>query len=183
MSVSATTSYAVDVSKVKRLSAVLKPMENTNVFMAPIAVPKEPQFMRPVNLENHASQKIYATVQVNGRTVATLYNNGSMMSSNADYGRVSNLPSVRGDVDGSGPEMAQLRAEEIAKALGGKIVKANTAITQTQYYALPPIRFEVDQEALAQYRAEQSAAEAEWQKSRTEGSRTLLTAQLLGAGE
>lgn len=86
---------------------------------------------------DNAPQNIYATVKVNGKVVATLYNGGSSMMTNAAAGAVGDLQDPPG-LNG-GPDLAQARAERIAKALGGTIEKAPTAITQFQWTPRPDI--------------------------------------------
>jgi len=85
---------------------------------------------------DNAPQNIYATVKVNGKVVATLYNGGSSAMTNAAAGAVGDLhpPGLNG-----GPDLAQSRAERIAKALGGTIEKAPTAITQSEWKPRPDI--------------------------------------------
>jgi hypothetical protein len=72
---------------------------------------------------------IYAQIQLNGKTVATIYNSGATETSNAIAAKTKHSD------DGQGPELAQQRAEELAAAAGGKIVKSNTALTQAQWQA------------------------------------------------
>ncbi|MDB5575034.1 MAG: hypothetical protein JWR80_210 [Bradyrhizobium sp.] len=86
---------------------------------------------------DNAPQNIYATVKVNGKVVATLYNGGSSAMTNAAAGAVGDLQDPPG-LNG-GPDLAQARAERIAKALGGTIEKAPTAITQSQWTPRPDI--------------------------------------------
>lgn len=90
--------------------------------------------MDPALADNHPS-KIYATVEVNGKTVATIYNSGSAGSSNADYGRIKDLPSMGETETLLGPALAKKRAQEIAKALGGTVEPAPGAQTQSQWMA------------------------------------------------
>ena len=80
---------------------------------------------------DNAPQNIYATVKVNGKVVATLYNSGCSAMTNAAAGKVGDLQDPPG-LSG-GPNLAQWRAEYIAKALGGTIEKAPTAITQSEW--------------------------------------------------
>lgn len=102
------------------------------------------QYTRPVDYANYPANQAYATVEVNGKVVATVYNGGSMEASNATYAQYgSRMPN-----DGQGPQLAQQRAEYLAKMMGGKVVKAGTAITQTAYSQLPPMQFRTDMEAL-----------------------------------
>jgi hypothetical protein len=80
---------------------------------------------------DNAPQNIYATVKVNGKVVATLYNAGSSAMTNDAAAKVGDLqdpPRLTG-----GPDLAQWRAERIAKAVGGTVEKAPTAITQSAW--------------------------------------------------
>lgn len=77
---------------------------------------------------DNAPQNIYATVKVNGKVVATLYNGGSSWMTNEAAAKVADLPGA-----GSGPNLAQSRADYIAKATGGTIEKASTAIAQSEW--------------------------------------------------
>lgn len=83
------------------------------------------------DVPDNAPQNIYATVKVNGKVVATLYNGGSSAMTNDAAAKVGDLqdpPGLRG-----GPDLAQWRAERIAKAVGGTVEKAPTAITQSEW--------------------------------------------------
>jgi hypothetical protein len=82
------------------------------------------------DVPDDAPQNIYATVKVNGKVVATLYNGGSSAMTNDAAGKVGNLQDPGGL---GGPDLAQSRAEYIARALGGTIEKAPTAITQSEW--------------------------------------------------
>ncbi len=86
---------------------------------------------------DNAPQNIYATVKVNGKVVATLYNSGGSMMTNAAAGAVGDLQDPPG-LNG-GPNLAQARAERIAKVLGGTIEKAPTALTQSQWTPRPDV--------------------------------------------
>jgi hypothetical protein len=88
-------------------------------MMKPDAAKQQPD-NRPDN--------IYAEIKVGGKTVATIYNSGGTETTNA-LGKKVKLS------DGQGPELAQKRAEELAAASGGKIVKANSAISHAQWSA------------------------------------------------
>lgn len=83
-----------------------------------------------LDVPDNAPQNIYATVKVNGKVVATLYNGGSSAMTNDAAGKVGSLQDPPGL---SGPDLAQYRAEYIAKAVGGTIEKAPTAITQSEW--------------------------------------------------
>jgi hypothetical protein len=86
---------------------------------------------------DNAPQNVYATVKVKGKVVATLYNGGSSAMTNAAAAEVGDLQDPPG-LSG-GPNLAQWRAEHIAKATGGTIEKAPTAITQSQWTPRPDV--------------------------------------------
>jgi hypothetical protein len=80
---------------------------------------------------DNAPQNTYATVKVGGKIVATLYNAGSVAMTNEAAAKVGELQDPSG-LKG-GPDLAQWRAERIAKAVGGTVEKASTAITQSAW--------------------------------------------------
>src|SRR5262249_11521579 len=82
------------------------------------------------DVPDNAPQNTYATVKVNGKVVATLYNGGSAAMTNAAAAMadLQDPPGLTG-----GPDLAQWRAERIAKAVGGTIEKAPTAIAQSAW--------------------------------------------------
>jgi hypothetical protein len=83
------------------------------------------------DVPDNAPQNTYATVKVDGKVVATLYNGGSVAMTNQAAAMVGDLqdpPGLRG-----GPDLAHWRAERIAKAVGGTVEKASTAITQSAW--------------------------------------------------
>ncbi|WGD48599.1 hypothetical protein QA641_23385 [Bradyrhizobium sp. CB1650] len=83
-----------------------------------------------LDVPDNAPQNIYATVKVNGKVVATLYNGGSSAMTNDAAGKVGSLQDPPGL---NGPDLAHWRAEYIANAIGGTVEKAPTAITQSQW--------------------------------------------------
>lgn len=147
-------SYPIDLSKIKKLDIPLGEVRKlSDQEIEKFQKIKEMLYSKPANLnelKDHVSQKIYAEVKVNGQTVAKLYNSGASETSNATYARVKNLPSMGENEKSTGPELAQKRAEEIAKALGGTVVKSSTAVTQAQYLATPPfeVKYTIDYEAM-----------------------------------
>lgn len=88
----------------------------------------------------------YAEVKVGNKVVATLTNNGYVQTSNALSGDIRRILGEEGALQG--PALAQQRAQKIADALGGVIVKAPTAQTQAQWNARPPVTWRIDDEAL-----------------------------------
>lgn len=140
--------HRIDLAKLQKLDVSGKDIRQlTEAEKAEFRTIQEMAYTRPVNLENHPSQKLYAEVIVNGQSVAKLYNSGAMETSNAMYGRISKLPSVK-DPQGTGPVLAQERAEELARALGGKVVSSSTALTAAEWGKVPPVEFKVDYEAM-----------------------------------
>jgi hypothetical protein len=83
------------------------------------------------DVPDNAPQNIYATVKVNGKVVATLYNGGSSVMTNEAAAKAGDLQDPPGLI--GGPDLAQSRAEHIAKAVGGTIEKAPTAISQSEW--------------------------------------------------
>ena len=129
---------------------------------------------------DNAPQNIYATVKVNGKVVATLYNGGSSAMTNAAAGKVGELPDPGLN---SGPNLAQWRAEYIAKAIGGTIEKAPTAITQAQWTPRPNVsrnysRAQLDAafEAMTAEGQKASARTAAYQAAQASGSHRDISA-------
>jgi len=83
------------------------------------------------DVPDNAPQNTYAIVKVDGKIVATLYNSGCSVMTNDAAAKVGDLQDPPG-LNG-GPDLAQQRAERIAKAVGGTIEKASTAITQSEW--------------------------------------------------
>ncbi len=115
----------------------------------------EGKYMRmpePADLAGYPGMKPYATVVVGGKIVAKVDNQGALETSNELYERIKHhLPD---EVNGTnGPDLAQARAEYVAKLLGGKVVEADTALTQMEFRALPEIerpKAWIDYEAMRQ---------------------------------
>jgi hypothetical protein len=121
---------AINISNVKPLNVTLTPlsperMKELGIELVEWAQPKAPPPAPPSHLI--APDALYAEIKVNGKTVAKVFNSGSTETPNSLAGRIDLTD------DGQGPSLAQIRAEEIAKALGGKIVKADTAQTQSEW--------------------------------------------------
>jgi hypothetical protein len=162
-----------NLSSIKSLTSLnLKPIKLSDEQIGRLKHAEEMQYRKPVNLADHPSQKIYAEVIVNGKSVAKIYNGGGAETSNAAAGKLKNLPSMQENYPITGQLLAQQRAEEIAKALGGTVKKAPTAVTQAEWDRRPPIEFKIDYEAMER---DQLAA-------RRVDTRTLMDAQLLAAG-
>ncbi|MAH04678.1 MAG: hypothetical protein CL561_03865 [Alphaproteobacteria bacterium] len=96
---------------------------------------------------NHPAYQPYATVQVDGKVVAQIDNHGWISSSSRHN------KAIQGAIEGensrlNGPNLAANRAEKIAAALGGTVVKADTALTQQSYNATEKIKPMVDYTAM-----------------------------------
>ena len=81
-------------------------------------------------VSDDAPQNTYAQVKVDGKVVATLYNGGSSTITNEAAAKLGDLQDPPGL---SGPNLAQWRADNYARLLGGTVEKAPTAITQSQW--------------------------------------------------
>lgn len=79
----------------------------------------------------------YATVVVGNRVVATIDNQGVTGSDDALGRMIQDWMSGR-SVGSNGPALAQELADELAGMLGGRVVIADTAMTQREFDALPP---------------------------------------------
>lgn len=113
---------------------------------------REQMYSRITNLDelqNHVSQKVYAEVKVGDQVIATIYNGGTSMTSNAYSGKINDIIEEL-DSKLTGPEGAQERAEAIARAFGGRVDMADTAITQAEYLATAPFepKYEIDYAAM-----------------------------------
>ena len=133
-------------------AANVRPIDLSKVKMFDIAEAPEGQYQRYLKnaehmlkiahsqapeLSSNPTYKDYASVQVNGKVVATVNNQGFVQTSNA---LGSNLleEGLPGQVNGQkGPVLAQARAEFIAELLGGKVIRSPTAMTQSQFNAVP----------------------------------------------
>jgi len=130
---SASNRYRIDISQLKPLSAkpisaaddpALRDMLATGWLMM-----QGSQATQSV-VSDEASQKTYAQVKVNGKVVATLDNGGCSTMSNEAAAKVGDLQDPPGL---NGPDLAQWRADNYARRLGGTVEKASTAITQSQW--------------------------------------------------
>jgi len=106
----------------------------------------------------------YARVEVNGKTVATFSNDGYATTAGS-FGGID----WENDAVG-GPQLAQRRAEQVAKAKGGTVVMSSTAMTQEQWQARPAQTVSIDFAAMKQDGRMESWTHAA----------SFLTAQLLG---
>jgi len=107
-------------------------------------------FSKRVGPREEAGSSVYGEVHLHGRVIATLYNNGQGSAANGIP-----IGAVPGEGQPtSGPELAAWRAAEIARAAGGTVVRATTAMEQRTWEALAPSRWVTDTAALDAYIAE-----------------------------
>jgi hypothetical protein len=93
-------------------------------------MPEEP------GLSSDIRTDAYATVVVGGKVVATIDNQG-VVGTDDDVIGAKLRDALLGSVNGTnGPDLAQARAEQLAELLGGKIVKSDSAITQSAFNSL-----------------------------------------------
>jgi len=85
-----------------------------------------------------AATQLYGSVVVGGRAAATIDNQGVVMSDNELGQRLLSEASSETYCK-NGPDLAQARLVRIAKILGGSIIKADTAISQKSFDALPSL--------------------------------------------
>lgn len=146
------TGYPVSQAHVKPLDmSKLKPVQLTGEalqsHLARMEKLLEARYQQLPDLSGHPAYQDYATVEVNGQVVATIDNHGFTTTSNSVGARIGRL--LPGDVNGqTGPVLAQARADIIAKALGGKVVKSSTALTQAEFRRLPEPKVTIDTEAM-----------------------------------
>jgi hypothetical protein len=123
MDSSSITPFRLNVDNIRKLDVKLTPIELPPELRASlIALRGEPEAPAPATRPD----PVYATVKVGGEVVATLYESGQAVTSNAAYGRVRNLPSMGEGETLTGPALAQKRADEIAATLGGRVERASS---------------------------------------------------------
>lgn len=95
------------------------------------------QFPEMPDLSDYPAIQPYASIIVDGKVVATVDNQGGVSTDGplGDKLREIMVDNVNGT---NGPDLAQARAEQIARLIGGDIVKSDTAMTQADFNALPP---------------------------------------------
>ncbi|MFD1624336.1 hypothetical protein [Azospirillum griseum] len=100
------------------------------------------------DIRNHPAYQDFARVMVNGKEVARVNNHGVVTMPNSVAAKVDGTLPNQTPSGGTGPTLAKMRAEVIARAMGGTIKMAETAITQQQYDGLDMPKATVDEEAV-----------------------------------
>tara|TARA_A200000113_G_C8795531_1_gene332347 strand:+ start:361 stop:927 length:567 start_codon:yes stop_codon:yes gene_type:complete len=114
------------VSNGTQLNAGLKPqrMDADLIHKLKSSIEK---FTTDINVPKETS---FAEVKVGENVIAKISNSGFVTSSNEMGYKIRD---ILNDGDLQGPELAAQRAEQIAKAFGGKVVKSSSAQTQLQW--------------------------------------------------
>lgn len=151
------TAYRVDLASVKPLAATLKavslaeaPEDLFQMVMTAKQGMLEQQYSQIPDTSRNPTYAQYASVVVNGKVVAKIDNHGFVETANATAGSCADAikEADAGSRGSSGPELAQARAERIAEAMHGTIVKAPTAMTQRAFNATPQPQATVNYEAM-----------------------------------
>lgn len=114
----------------------------------------------------------YATIEVDGKSVAKVNNSGVVETSSSLGGKILALLAGDGGSQG-GPDLAEERAAKIAEAFGGKVVKSPSAQTQVQFNASSEVKPEANQPAMQEGPAYE-------QLQKTKEATTLFLAQEMG---
>ncbi|GMO12919.1 hypothetical protein TM233_11630 [Bradyrhizobium sp. TM233] len=130
----ATSGFRIDLSQVKPLSGakVISAADDPvlhDLIATHWRIAHDTSAPQSVVADN-APENTYAQVRVDGKVVATLYNSGSSAMTNQASAKIGKLEDPPGL---SGPDLAQWRADNYARLLGGTVEKAPTAITQSQW--------------------------------------------------
>lgn len=145
--ISTTTSFsgmtAIDTSKMQIHSLSESDYQQG---LAAFQAALQASYTQPADTSNDPAYKEYATVTVNGRTVAEIDNHGWVKTSNALGASLGSL--LAEDSTLPGPQLAQMRAETIARQLGGTIVKSSTAMTQDQFDSNAQPQSSINMEAM-----------------------------------
>ena len=143
-------------------------------FMAQLRKIRESLHRVPLDPPDNAPENLYAEIRVGNRTIAKVYNSGCTETPN-DLGYIDLKQ------DGQGPTLAKVRAEQIAAAIGGTIVPAETAQPQAQWDTRPPRRWAIDYDAIERDRRE--AEESLRRRSQRPDESVALQAQLMAQAE
>jgi hypothetical protein len=163
-------SEGIKVDDLKRLDVTLKAVPISQEMKDRINASIKQMFTYPLGPPDNAPENIYATVKVNGQVVATLYNSGCSAMTNAAGAAMDGLEDPPGM---EGPMLAQWRAEQYAKKLGGTVEKASTAIDQQKWNARPPREYFFDEAAMNAYLDANKAAAAQRNVAYTQSTKPL----------
>ncbi|MEJ0009093.1 MAG: hypothetical protein WDN72_00215 [Alphaproteobacteria bacterium] len=120
----------IDAQYLQRVSANLPSIRVPAAQMA--AMQQVAKNIAPVQRQPASADQIYAEVQVNGKTMATVYNSGRMMSLGDNTALMETLQ-AQSTPGLSGPAAAAQIAAAFAKSIQGTVVMAPTAQTPAQW--------------------------------------------------
>ncbi|EJL35541.1 hypothetical protein PMI01_01294 [Caulobacter sp. AP07] len=127
--------FPVDLASVRSLQEAV-PSAAIRKLPAGFAPPQPPDPAAMMAAMNEAGvthdgdpSRLFAEVYKNGEVVARLYNGGSSTT----YGQADGIISGVDEPYDGGPQLAQWRADKIAKELGGTVKMASTAQTPSQW--------------------------------------------------
>lgn len=153
------STYRLDLASVKPLAATLTavplaeaPEDLFQMVMTAKQAMLEQRYSQIPDTAKNPTYAPYATVVVNGQVVAEIDNHGFVTTGNAMSGMCADAIKAA-DADSSvtsGPGLAQARAEKIAEAMHGTIVKAPTAMSQRAFDATPQPQTTVNYAAMRQ---------------------------------
>jgi hypothetical protein len=162
----------MDLTSAKRFNIAEAPDELYNNYIRAQENFLEARYTKINADPNSARNQPYATIKVNGQTVATIDNNGYVESSGAIGSRLHTLLAEEGGPR-PGPGLAEDRAAKIAQLLGGSVEKASTALTQSAYQSSTANSLSVNYDAMREDDAYQQLQEIK-------RARTLFLAQQNG---
>lgn len=138
-----------DVSRARQVEADgLQVREVSAEQRAAIEAVWQDQFRVPTGKPDNHPDYVYAQVKVGGNVVATIYNGGSVETSNKNGAVLRNLPSMGEGEALTGPALAQKRAADIAAALGGAVHVVATPQSLAAWEGRVPAGFTYDYDAM-----------------------------------
>lgn len=153
------STYRLDLASVKPLAATLKavPLAEAPEDVFPMVMTAkqdmlERRYSQAPDTSKNPTYAQYARVVVNGQVVAEIDNHGFVTTGNAMSGMCADAIKKADAASSvsSGPGLAQARAEKIAEAMHGTIVKAPTAMSQRAFDTTPQPRTTVNDAAMRQ---------------------------------
>ena len=160
----------MDMSNVKKIHVSELPEEAYQNFVEMQERLLEIKYTTFPDISKSATYEDYAKITVNGNTVATIDNNGHVISSGSMGGKIQSALAELDNHAEIGPRIAQNRAEYLADILSGTVEVSSTAMTQSEFVALHQPNPTINYEAMRQDPAYE-------QLQKTREARTLFAAQ------
>jgi hypothetical protein len=89
------------------------------------------------------AEAAYAHVRVGQRVIATITNSGHIRRTPV-FGRRQPVASEESDWSVTGPALAERRAQQLARAYGGIVVVAPTALAPVEWESCPAVMWRID---------------------------------------